>query len=184
MKKIILLIVVFLFTGCYCKTRSFEMAEKEIKIIENWYFTSKVFDLEKCSKTDYCFTAFIVSIDQINVLQDSLKNIAVHCDSIELNVNGRKFKRVNDNQEFKYAKKYRAIDNRTHFSDFLEIVNMDTVKNQSEWPLIPRSVKSVLMTAYVSFQYPEDGRIVSKKIEVNLHEKNEINWIRWWIFFN
>ena len=53
------------------------------------------------------------------------------------------------------------------------IVDRDSVKTGKEWPIIPKDVKKVIVTAYVSFKYPDDGRVESKMIKKELHEKME-----------
>ena len=176
-KKLFLLLVVMLCWGCYhqCKSRRFVADDPWIKIAENWEVGFSVFNWDPCENGDYFECATVFHLEQNFLDKDSLKNMSIHIDSLYLEVGDRVYKRINENKNFDRA--IRANENNPPYLQLyinsLSIVSRDSVKTGKEWPLIPRKIKKVIATAYVSFKYPDDDRVESMMIKKELHEKNE-----------
>lgn len=183
-KKFIFIVFILLLSGCYCKTRFFEADTTWTTVTEKWKVGFLVKDTEKCGNSDRCFCSVVFRIDEEFLEKDSLKNMSIHIDSLYLAVDNEIYKRINTQVEFKRALRQNEM-NPPELRDYmvsLDIVNWDTVKTGDEWPLIPRNIKNITVTAYVSFRYPDDDRVETFEVKKVLHEENEVNWIRWWMF--
>ena len=183
-KKFIFIVFILLLSGCYCKSRYFEPDVIWTTVAEKWKVGFLVKDTEKCGNSDRCFCSVVFRIDEEFLEKDSLKNMSIRIDSLYLVVDNEIYKRVNTQVEFKRALRQNEM-NPPELRDYmvsLDIVNWDTVKTGDEWPLIPRNIKNITVTAYVSFRYPDDDRVETFEVKKVLHEENEVNWIRWWMF--
>lgn len=183
-RRFIFLAYVVLLSGCYCKSRFFEPDVIWTTVAEKWKVGFLVKDTEKCGNSDRCFCSVVFRIDEKFLEKDSLKNMSIHIDSLYLAVDNKIYKRVNSQIDFKRAMKANE-KNPPELRDYmvsLDIVNWDSLKTREELPLIPRNVKNITVTAYVSFRHPDDDQVESFEIKKELHEENEVNWIRWWLF--
>ena len=120
----------------------------------------------------------------VKLLKISYKKSTKYVYNWNTSVDNEIYKRLNTQVEFKRALRQNEM-NPPELRDYmvsLDIVNWDTVKTRDEWPLIPRDIKNITVTAYVSFRYPDDDRVETFEVKKVLHEENEVNWIRWWMF--
>lgn len=176
MHKILLFALILLslvLDGCYCKWRGFDVEGDEVPVLDHWVVTPKVFDIERCSKSDDVVCYVCLGMEQKYVGPDSLKNVASRIDSMEFVVGDKVYKNINEKRDFRHAVKYKESRGLEWFSMHLNI------DNKSPFIPIPRSIKEVYMTAYVSFKFPEDGHVESKKVEMTLHEKTGVTWTPW-----
>jgi len=185
MKKmqLLVLLLITLLSGCFCKDRYFKA--DLYPVIDNWAIRPHVRDIERCSGSDYTICTIILRIEQNFIDKDTLKNMAVRIDSAELVVGPRYYKTINEDKSFEYARKLGSPDNHSSpppYSRVLDIIDKKFVHDSVAWPLIERDVKEITMTAYVSYMFPEDGRIESKKIEMKLHETIESSLYLWRFF--
>lgn len=182
MKRILLLALILLsfsLDGCYCKWRGFGVEGDEVPVLDHWVVEPKVFDIKRCSKSDDVLCYACLSIEQKYVGPDSLKNLAARIDSIEFVVGNSVYKVANEKPDFERAVKYAESTGLEWFSMSLDFVEPYKWYNYNPFIPIPRSIKEVYMTVYVSFKFPEDGHIESKKVEMKLHEKTGVTWTPW-----
>lgn len=178
MHKILLFALILLslvLDGCYCKWRGFVVEGVEVPVLDHWVVEPKVFDIERCSKSDDVVCYVCLAIEQKYVGPDSLKNVASRIDSMEFVVGDKVYKVANEKKNFEYTVK----GNVDWFSQSLHF--QEPYKEYDYNPFIPisRSVKEVYMTVYISFKFPEDGHVESKKVEMTLHEKTGVTWTPW-----
>lgn len=183
MNKSLLLVVLcaILFSGCFCRDRYFET--DFYPVVDNWRVKAHIRDSERCSGSDYVVCHTAVQIEQKFIDEDTLKNMAVRVDSVELVVGNRFYKQINEDKSFEHA---RIVGRRLKTKpslDFARDLYVFDNNNDSVWlPLIERDVKEVYVTAYVSFMFPEDGHVESRKIQMKLHEVVESSLYLWRFF--
>ena len=177
MKNLFFVFAAFLLVGCYnqCKSRGFVADVPWTKIAENWEVGFSVFNWDPCENSDHFECSTVFHLEQKFLDKDSLKNMSIHIDSLYLEVGDRVYKRINENKDFNRA--VRANEKNPPYLQLyiqsLSIVDRNSVKTGKEWPLIPKEIKKVIVTAYVSFKYPDDGHVESMMIKKELHEKME-----------
>lgn len=185
MNKSLLLVVLcaILFSGCFCRDRYFET--DFYPVVDNWGVKAHIRDSERCSGSDYVVCRAIVQIEQKFIDEDTLKNMAVRVDSAELVVGNTFYKQINKNKSFDRGRKIGGRLKSTPPLNFVNVLyfNDSYDANDSVWfPLIERDVKEVYVTAYVSFMFPEDGHVESRKIQMKLHEVVESSLYLWRFF--
>ena len=185
MKKmqLLVLLLIILLSGCFCKDRYFEV--DSFPTIGNWEIRPHIWDIKRCSGSNYTFCRLYFGLEQKFINADTLKNMAGRIDSAELVVGNRHYKTINEDSSFEHARKLGSPDNHSSpppYSRVLYILDKNLVYDSIATPLIERDVKEITMTAYVSYMFPEDGRIESKKIEMKLHETIESSLYLWRFF--
>ncbi|MCQ2050391.1 MAG: hypothetical protein MJZ22_05260 [Candidatus Saccharibacteria bacterium] len=175
---------VFILGGCYCKDRYFK--SDLYPVTDNWSVRVRTVDVERCSGSDYVICYIHTMIEQKFLDEDSTKNMAVHIDSAEYVIGDRYYKQVNDDKEFERARKVGTnLRNKNlirSFGSVMPFSKANHVNDSAGLPLIKRDVKTIYVTVYVSFVYPEDGHVESRKIETELHESIKSTLYLWRFF--
>ena len=166
----LLSLLVLLTSGCYCKARYFGMKEERIAIANNWMLKPKLWDIRKCGISDTMDVGSILTIHKDFLSADSAENVAARIDSLVLQYPGFYHKKINE-RDFKSPVRPYELSDSKHLITLFSFLDE-----------IPRNVKDVTLITYVSFKYPEDERIMSTKYEVNLYQKIDIHWVRWWVW--
>lgn len=179
----LLVLIVVILSGCFCNDRYFKA--DLYPVTDNWTLRPIVRDIKRCSCSDYTVCSIYIGIEQVFIDEDTLKNMAVRIDSAELIVKNRHYKTINEDKSFKHA----WISPWSHkynpplgFGRIFYIIDKNLVHDSTASPLIERDVEEIMMTAYISYMFPEDGRIESKKIEMKLHEVIESSLYLWRFF--
>ena len=176
LKKFIIPAMALLLSGCfyYCKGRRFVADEPWTPVTDNWELGFSMFNWEPCKGGEDFDCNAVFQIDQVHLEKDTSKNMSIHIDSLYLEIGEKVYRRINENANFNRAIKPSGINEFTFFVKSMGVVDRVSLKADDPWPLkIPKKVKTVTVTVYVSFKYPDDGHIESKVIKKELHESYE-----------
>ena len=177
-KRIFLLCAILLLSGCFfpCLNRRFvaDEGDRRTPVIDNWVVSFGIHSKDYCSRSDSASCEVMLVIDGKYLDEDSLKNVAVHFDSLYLEFGERVYKRINEDSSFSHAEKpiwrYKHPPPKPHDAKYFSIVNSRS-RETMRWPLIPKEVKAVDVTLFVSFMYPNDGHIESVMVRKRLYER-------------
>lgn len=181
-EKIVLFLIFFVLYGCIfpCKTRIFRTDDKWLPITDEWKVAFWMRCKDNCNNTRISSDIFsfwtVITIEQKYLDDDSLKNASYHIDSLYLEFAGSTFKRINEKKEFVYAKKPIGRDPKVYYDDWFSISRTDSLR-YIKWPSVPKDVKTVTTTLFISFKNPDDGQIESKKITKKLYERFDLDFV-------
>ena len=170
--------MVLLLSGCFydCKGRRFVADEPWTPVIDNWELGFSMFNWEPCKGGEDFDCNAVFHIDSKFLDKDTLKNTSIRIDSFYLEVGENVYKQINRNGAFSHAMRRNKNNppDQQKYIKTMAIVDRDSLKADDPWPLkIPKKVKTATVTVYVSFKYPDDGRIESKVVRKELHETYE-----------